>query len=78
MDMEDIEKYMQEYNYQDDSKDNNDFMVIFIICGMSIIFLTLSIFSIKNIISLVVCNLPGKNSHLYPYICLHEPTYNIL
>lgn len=48
MDMEDIEKYMQEYNYQDDSKDNNDFMVIFIICGMSIIFLTFIFFERKR------------------------------
>lgn len=48
MDVEYIEKYMQEYNYQDDSKDNNDFMIIFIICVMSIIFLTFIFFEKKR------------------------------
>ena len=58
MDVEDIEKYMQEYNYQDDSKDNNDFMIIFIICGMSIIFLTFIFFERKrkNLLPLHVVN----------------------
>jgi len=48
MDVEYIEKYMEEYNYQDDSKDNNDFMIIFIICVMSIIFLTFIFFEKKR------------------------------
>ena len=58
MDVEDIEKYMQEYNYQDDSKDNNDFMIIFIICGMSLIFLTFIFFERKrkNLLPLHVVN----------------------
>ena len=58
MDVEDIEKYMEEYNYQDDSKDNNDFMIIFIICGMSLIFLTFIFFERKrkNLLPLHVVN----------------------